>query len=540
MDPLRKPIRQAQWRAAMQLFLDALGYTLLVTLLLAGAVLLFDRLYLWELDARWVIASAVGSGVFAAAGWALLRSPRAEDAAYQIDYRFRLDDRVTSAVLLPEEFRDTPAGKALRRDAQRRLQRVDVATRFPIRPSLRLLWPVPAVVALLGAMFLVQPVRGKTSQPPQAAESPGVEKSVEEIQQQLATQNDSSEAIDPGAAEQLLARLQEQAEKLAQINPEQRKEALVELNDLQQQLEQRREELLDRNRLADQLRQLENIERGPADKLVEALRRGDMGEVTRQMEALREQLEKEALQGEQQKRLAEQLDQLQKKLEEAAKRQQEAAQGLEEQLAQAEAAGDRRLAEQLRQQLKELKKQGLQAEQLQQMAQQLRQAAQCMQQGQCQQAAQALQQCQQQLDQLAQQLNQGQLLNQAMQDLDQLRRQMNCRACQGAGCRMCQWAGQRPGRGMGMGEGQGSGPRPIAENDVRFRDSQAPANVGEGALIVSGTAAGPNLRTGVQAEISRQVETARSEPLDPVSTQPVPAPYRDHTREYFDRIREGN
>ncbi len=92
----------------------------------------------------------------------------------------------------------------------------------------------------------------------------------------------------------------------------------------------------------------------------------------------------------------------------------------------------------------------------------------------------------------------------------------------------------------GLGEGRGRGPRPIAEDDVKFRDSQAPAKVGPGAIVVSGTAGGPNLRTGAVGAIRGEIQRLQDEPIDPLATQPVPAPYREHTREYFDGIRESN
>ncbi|RMF90993.1 MAG: hypothetical protein D6741_16395, partial [Planctomycetota bacterium] len=379
MDAFQRSIQAARRRLIVQRFLEALGPATAAALFLAAGVSVFQRLGFLSFDVGWIIGIALALAAVAAGGWAWWTRPQPLDAAYLIDRRFALDDRVASAVSLSEDDRSHPVGQALVRDTERRLQRVDVSSGFPVRPTRRLLWPLPAAGALLLILLFVSPVggRSRSSQPPSTATTQTVEP-IREVREHLIDQPNAEEDLDP-----LEQHLLEAREKLAQLAAEDRKEALVELNELRKELAERREAIADPNRLERQLKQLANIDRGPADKLADALRRGDLEEINREIENLRRQLEQDAFDPQAQQELANQLDQLQKSLQEIVQKQQEAQKRLEQQLAQAEAAGNRELAEQLRKQLDEMQKNGNQVDALKKLAEQLKQASKCAKSGQC-------------------------------------------------------------------------------------------------------------------------------------------------------------
>ncbi len=69
-------------------------------------------------------------GTISALAVALLQRPQAIDVAIEVDQRFQLRERVSSALSMDEELRATPAGGALLKDALRRAERIDVATQF--------------------------------------------------------------------------------------------------------------------------------------------------------------------------------------------------------------------------------------------------------------------------------------------------------------------------------------------------------------------------------------------------------------------------
>jgi hypothetical protein len=44
----------------------------------------------------------------------------------------------------------------------------------------------------------------------------------------------------------------------------------------------------------------------------------------------------------------------------------------------------------------------------------------------------------------------------------------------------------------------------------------------------------------VQQEIQEQIQASRREQSDPITRQRLPRSQRDHAKEYFDALREGN
>ena len=110
---------------------------------------------------------------------------------------------------------------------------------------------------------------------------------------------------------------------------------------------------------------------------------------------------------------------------------------------------------------------------------------------------------------------------------------------------MCQGQGQgQPTNSDSLAdsnrEAQASGARGGQEADVDFFDSQVQAQVQLGQTIYSGQVGGENRkgvsRVEVRQEIAREL-ASQSEPLD---ESPLPRSQRDHTRSYFNAIREGH
>lgn len=95
------------------------------------------------------------------------------------------------------------------------------------------------------------------------------------------------------------------------------------------------------------------------------------------------------------------------------------------------------------------------------------------------------------------------------------------------------------GFGQGMGSGQGQWPRPENESDSNFFESQVRGKVGRGKSVIKGTAEGPNQSGDVLADIQQSIQTGEFEVTDPVQESRIPRAHRDHARQYFDALREG-
>ena len=76
-------------------------------------------------------------GTLAAVAWTHLRRADAMEAAIEIDRRYGLRERVSSTYALRPEERETEIGQALVRDAQNRVERIEVREHFPLSASWR-------------------------------------------------------------------------------------------------------------------------------------------------------------------------------------------------------------------------------------------------------------------------------------------------------------------------------------------------------------------------------------------------------------------
>ena len=178
---------------------------------------------------------------------------------------------------------------------------------------------------------------------------------------------------------------------------------------------------------------------------------------------------------------------------------------------------------------------------MQQLADQMAQCAQCMQQGQAQNAADALSAMAGDLSQMQAEMDELEMLDDIMDQIADAKDSMDCKGCDGEGCAMCQGRGKgKDGQpGQGLGEGQGQGDRPEEEDDTAFYDSQVKQKVGKGSAVVTGMVGGPNAKGEVAESVREQYEQAATDDSDPLTGQRLPRGLRDHAKDYFDSLREG-
>lgn len=538
MDLIRKQVRRAQWRLGVQRFVQALGWCWFGTLVLAALLIAVDKRLPLGIELWGLVAGAVAAGIALAGGWAWFRGRGALDAALEIDRRYRLKERISSAFALEEEQRQTPVGRALVADAQRQVARIDLAEHFAIRPPRHLLLPLlPAVAAFLLAV-LVPAAGDQTAEGRVDLEAVGqqVQKSQATLQSQLAEKRQQAKQEGLKEAQDLFLRLERELAEASKTLGDP-KEALAKLHDLSQMLEKRRQELGGAEAVEKQLEQLKNLSRGPADRLIAALTKGDMKVAQRELEELRKKLAEGKLDPQERKALARQLAEAQKKLENLAQAHRQAEEALAKQVEQLRKEGQHAQAEKLQEQLRQLQAQRPQMKQLEELARKLGRCAQAMEGGQTDQAAKSLEDMHADLEALREQLGEFEMIQEAMDELDAARRRMLCGNCGGEGCEGCM--GDLVIEGPGFGKGRGAGPRPEEENPVSFYDTRTPAKVRPGAATVVGEVEGPIVKGQVRQQILQQVQAARAQPADPLTDQRMSRKHRQHAQEYFDKFRQG-
>ncbi len=533
MDQLKRAVGRVRRRLWFQQFLKWLAWSWCVALAAASVGVVF----LWWLSGQGhtapVAAGAlVGATVVALLGsW--LRRPDALAAAVEVDLRFGLQERISSAwaLLSQKPWEElTGAEQAVVEDALYQLQRLDVRERFPVRWGHWALAPLgPA-----GALVLLALVLPSWENPPAQA-SPSttanqqqIRKHLSQLQKRIQQRRQRASAEGLKRAEPWLQELEKAVQQLRREKNPSVQKSLARLNDLKRQLQERKKQLASSQALRRQLNQLRSLAQGPLEKLVQALRQGDFKQALKQLEKLKQKLAQGNLSPEERKKLQQQLQKLQEKLQQMAQAQQQLAQQLRRQIQQLKQSGQMARAAQLEKQLQQLSQQQNSLEPVQNMAQELAQAMQALQEGQLPQALQSLENAAQWLQQLEQQLAEAELLDDLMEALNQ---------CRGG---MCQGEGRlaKPGEGLSRGRGVGFRPEERTE-DNRFVDSRARVKVKRGSAVVTGRVLGPNFKGQVRDRIQQQVEAAKSGTPDPLSNRRLPRNYRQHTKEYFDALRQG-
>ena len=427
MEELKRQVRTAQRRLGVQRFVGVLGWCCFVGLSTALVMIAVDKFWPTGIE-PWVWpAGGVAAGFVAAIFWSIARGRGPVDAAIEIDRRFGLKERVSSTLAMSDQQRDSAVGEAVVRDAVRRVRRVDVPDRFPISPGKQLLLPfLPAIGAAL-VWWLVSPA---VVDNPAGADTSAIKKQISQssdsLKRKLIEQRKRAKEEGLKDAQMLFQKLQEETEKLAATSEGDRKRALVKLNDLHQQMERRRQQLGGAEGIEKQLKQLENLGRGPAEKFLQAIAKGDLKNAVKEMDKLRSKMSKGELTPEDRKKLAEQLKQMQEKLEQIVEKQKQKQEDLKNRIQQARNAGQKKEADQLQQQLDQMQQQMPQMNKLQEMAGKLGQCSQCLGGNQLQDAGDLLDQLQDDMGDLQQQLQEMQMLDDAMDQLAQAREQMNC------------------------------------------------------------------------------------------------------------------
>ncbi|MGD9719586.1 MAG: hypothetical protein AB7O59_00025 [Pirellulales bacterium] len=548
MDHLHKQIRRARLRMVLQSLVSRVAWCWFVALSLAAIAIGVGKFLPALEQNQWAagcLAVALAGGTLAAIVWTWLKRHDALQAAVEIDRRFGLKERVSSMLSLGPQAIESEAGQALARDAARRMETIDVRDQFGVGLDRRALLPlVPAVIAFVLALG----VNGREPLAPAAAVKPADAAAVKKSTQALAKklEEKSKQASEAGLeeADALLKELQGKAKEMADKSTPDRKQTLVALNELVREAEKRREEVAGAAELKQQLSQLKNLDQGPAQKLGHALKTGDLNKAMQELNKLKEQVATEKLEPKEREQLAKQLAAIEETMKKTVEAHQQAQEEVKKQLEQAKKEGNLAQADKLQQQLDKLAKKAPQLEKMSQLAQQLKSASQCMSEGDCQKAADALGKLSEELAGMERDSQELEMLDDALSEFSDAKNSMSCSECEGEGCEACQGNSFRMSEkysrsDMGRDAGRGAGDRDEQRTDTDFIDSQVKQNVRKGAVVVTGPADGPNRKGQVQQEIKSEFSNAEQQTAEALSGQRLPHDYRNHTKKYFDTLREG-
>lgn len=437
MEEIQRQVAVARRRMVTQQFVGILPWALLVTLMIALIGVAIPKLWVLNVDSGvWLwswLGGAVGVGLMFTIACTFLVRRGAMDAAIEIDRRFGLKERVSSALSLDPGEIDTEAGQALVLDAVRRVEALEVNEKFGVSVNWRVLLPfAPAVLALL-LILVPDAQKSEAASSDDAKAKAAVKRAMKDLKQRLAKNRKNLEESGLKDAEKIYEKLHQGLDEMSKKGEVDRKKALVKINDLQKQLDERRKALGDPSKMQKQFEGLKDLEKGPADKLAKAMKEGNFDDAMKQLQQMQDKLDKGDLSKEEEKQLSKQLQQMQDKMQEMVNKQEDAKRQLEQQIREKMAEGDLEGAGKLQRKLDQLKQQDRQMEQLQQMADQLGQAAEALENGNQQMAKDQLAKFGDQLDQMQNEMDQLQSLDEIMDEIASAKDQMNCEECEGAG-----------------------------------------------------------------------------------------------------------
>ncbi len=541
-----KPIGRVWRRLRLQRFVTALVWCLVACLGIAAVIMAVEKLSPWSLPGSWwwPLAGAAGLATVVAAGIALFTGPSRVDAAVAIDHAFDLNERLSTALTLPNDLKETAAGRALMADAIRHVENLDIGSKFGLRRP-RLAW-IPIVPAVLAVAMAYLPeglipragASGKGTQKP--LDKKVVTNQLKTLGKAFQEKRKTLEKVEATETGQLMAKIEDVFDKMAKSPPTDQEKALVEMNKLSDAVKERQRQLGSAEQVNRQLEQLKDMSDGPADEFAKDLAKGDFQKAASDLKTLQEKMASGKLTEPEKQALQRQLSEMKQQLEKMA--------SLEQRRKQLQEAMEKGAIskEQYQQQMAKLDEQAKDLQALKQLAQQLGEASQQMASGDMKKAADALGASQDQLQEMARQVQELETLDQALADLQDAKNGMagdgmNQLGQQLEGMNGLGMEGSRPGNGFGLGRGRGQGDRPEAPDNVASYQTRVRQQIGKGKAVVGGFADPTNQIKGESVlEIQETIATAAGTAAEALTEQKIPKSVEKHVLDYFDKVRKGD
>ena len=568
MNEIRQQIASAKLRLNEGRFFSTLGWSMFAGLLLAAIAILIPKI--WHLGFlktgehhqtwvySWVLGGAVLALLFSAMITWLLR-PTGLEAAVEVDKRFGLKERLSSALSLSESERESSAGQALISDAAHQAETIDVRDQFPLQPSARALLPL-IPIAIVAVLLFVPNATEKVAMATEPEQTPRkqIEVAIKEFKKKAEEKKKNRLAKGLKDADPELKSLEKKFDELLKDKNEDRKNTFVKLNDIKKQIADRKKELGDGQQLRENLNKLKDVSTGPAKKLSDAMSKGDLKEAKKAIEELANKLKEGKMSDAEQKQLAKDLNMMAKELQKIAQKHEQAKQKLQDQLQKALDEGDLDKAAQLQQKLDQKQQQDQQMKKMQKMAQKLQKCANCMKpgdgngqpkQGQQNQSqpnqngnnpSQAIKEAGDSLEDLKEQIEQMQQELEEMDDLEDMEDlAQQCKNCMNGGDAPNE-NGKPQWQDWAQGAGNGAGKRDMQEDPTGGFKSRVKGKLMKGETVITGNADGENITGRSVSETRELVKSSMSKESDPIENQRLPKSQREHAQQYFELLRDND
>lgn len=552
---IEKPVRAAWRRLFVQNLLNSLAVSWSVALFVGLLVVVFLP-GLWptaNAHLKWyLVGGLVAIGTVVGFWLAKRRAPSLSRAALEVDTRFNLKERITTAFGLTPEQLQTAVGQALLVDATKKVEPISVKDKFPVSPRWHTaLVPAFAILIALAVVFpipFVKDLLGTDDDAPNSLKAKDAVASTTSPAKQpvpFTKRNRPEELANREDKSQELKELEEEINKLInkydtdpnRETPEKQKEKVAEMTNLEEKVKKFVQEKQERaNKLDQQLQQLDRLKQdedfkdGPAKKLNDALSKGDLSKAREEFEELKKKLKENKLTQEEKEQLARQFDKMKSQLEKI-ERNKEREKQLEEAIKRAKEEGKN--AEALERELEQLKKENKEcAECAKSLAQKMQKAQDALKKGDTEEAAR-------QLEQAAKELQQNEADLKDLEDAQEYLQRLKSEKCES--CKKCQGEGSEEEgdrKDYATGAGRGSGIRD--ENKDAKTSSEEQRIRGEfdprGKKVYGGSTKGPAFKKATTAELGPAIQAAAQDAPQAADSQRLPRDAKDNVKDYFQNL----
>jgi uncharacterized coiled-coil DUF342 family protein len=525
---LQRQVGRVSRRLFFQLLLDSLIWCWVGALALS-AVWFLVQLYALRAPidgSSWAVAGGlVGAGALLAVVLAFVRAPSRLAAALSLDEKFGLKERVTTSLTLAPDMEQTSAGQALLADVSERVTGLQVGSRFPVRVRWSAVLVPAGVTLLVLAGLLLEPFKGTSVA--DAANNPLVTPEQKaELQQKLeklAKKPTEQKPEDPEKSKEL-QKIEAELEKIVN-KPHDTKDAVrersKEITDLENDIKQRQKDLADK---ASSLKeQLKNIDRmgnsgqkdGAAKELEKALKEGDFKKAEEIIDQLAKKLENEELKPEEKEKLAKQMDGLRDQLQRLAEQKDE-----EKRLEELKKKGQLS-DEAFKKAMDDLKKKKDELKDLDEMADKLSECKQCMGKGDSKNAGKSLKKAGDKLRKLESEGKETEDLEQKLQALNE------CKQCMGSA--------------MGQMSSKFPGTKRPETKDAPYKSRSQQQRVEfdpSGQKEIQDFVPGKSFKKKTSSEIAGEVQQASQEAPEAVERQRVPQASKEMTKGFYEALRK--
>lgn len=503
----------------------------------------------------WVVGSFLAVSTIFALVWTFRTAPSKTMIALEIDGRFELRERMTTALGLDETHRATSAGQAVLADAVASIIALKFNEKFPVKA--RWTASLPPVIAGMIALALLfaapdqirQAVAGNDSkskrlEPLPIAKQEPLKKAnpfaKPKVENELERQNKSDKLKDLEAE---LDKLGEKFNKSLDPNEQNKaREKVTELTKMEDKLKSLSEEKFKKlSQLDQKMQELERLNRdpdfqsGPAKELNNALSKGDLKKAKEEVDELRKKAKKDELKPQDAKKLEKQLEKMKNEIERLS-RDKEKEKKLQDMIKMAKEQG--KDAESLERELEKLKEENASSDkEMQDLAEKMQKAKDALEKGNMEDLADQLEKIGSQMKDIEGELQDLEDVQQYLQKLKGEKKRA-CAECEGDGEFDPNCEPKRKDGAKWTNKGNpGMGERGEQKDETSYIEEKMKSPFDpRGKKVYGGGVRGPAFTKKSTVELGKQIQEAVQEAPQAVDAQRLPRDARDSVKEYFENL----